>query len=347
MHAQRVSDVSSELFAAWERLHDADLTHCSPFLHPSYVRAVGDVRADVEVGIISREGEAVGFLPFQRSWPGVGGAVGSRLCDVAGAIVTPGVLWDPVAFASSVGLRTLRLPNVLASMAPFGPFQRAAGAAPFMDLSDGFEAYLRSRLDSGSSFMTQIQRKARKLERELGPVRFEWHTEDDAVFDTLLSWKAAQRKQTKTPNILHLPWARELLERLRGRRGDDFGGVLSALYVGDTLAAAHFGIRTRRVLHYWIPAYNEELARYSPGVIALVELARAGAEQGIRRIDLGRGEERYKLQAATGSVDMKVSDAQARRSAGRQNLVHRRKTLCNSNLAFSHRPGTSGALVIR
>jgi CelD/BcsL family acetyltransferase involved in cellulose biosynthesis len=295
------------MFARWEELHEADGGLGGPFLHPAYVRAVGEVRAGVEVGVITQKDEAVGFLPFQRSWLGVGGAVGSRLCDVAGAIVRPHVSWDPASFASTVGLRTLRLPNVPASMTEFAPFQQDGGLAPLIDLSGGFEAYRRTRLGSGSSFMSQLERKARKLEREVGPMRFEWHTTDDTVFDTLLSWKAAQRKQTRTPNILHLPWARALIERLRAHEGDTFGGVLSALYVGDTLAAAHFGLRTRRVLHYWIPAYSEELARYSPGVLALVELARAAAERGIQRIDLGSGEERYKLQAATGAVDMKLA----------------------------------------
>jgi CelD/BcsL family acetyltransferase involved in cellulose biosynthesis len=276
-------------------------------MHPSYVRAVGEVRAGVEVGIITENDKTVGFLPYQRSWLGVGGAVGSRLCDVAGALVRPGVQWDPVTFASAVGLRTLRLPNVPASVADLGPFQRDAGSAALMDLSGGFEAYRRSRLESGSSFMSQLERKARKLERECGPIRFEWHTTDDRVFATLLSWKAAQREQTRTPNILHLPWAQALVERLRVQEDDGFGGVLSALWVGDTLAAAHFGIRTQHVLHYWIPAYSEELARYSPGVLALVELARAAAERGIQRIDLGSGEERYKLQAATGSAAMTLT----------------------------------------
>lgn len=307
MYAQPIGAVSPELLTLWEGMHDSDGTPFGPFLHPAYVRAVGEVRSGVEVGVVTHEDEVVGFLPFQRSWLGVGGAVGSRLCDMAGAIVRPQVPWDPVAFASAVGLRTLRLPNVPASMSAFGPFQRKGGVAPLLDLSGGFEAYRRSRLDSGSSFISQIERKARKLEREQGPLRFEWHTTDDNVFATLLSWKAAQRIQTGTPNVLHLPWARALLDRLRSLDGDGFGGVVSALYVGDTLAAAHFGIRSRRVLHYWIPAYSEELAPYSPGVVALVELARAAAARGIQRIDLGSGEERYKQRAATGSLDMTLT----------------------------------------
>ena len=307
MYAEPVNTLSPELFSLWEDLHGSDGGRTGPFLHPAYARAAGAVRRDVEVGIITRDDEVIGFLPFQRSPLGVGGPVGSRLCDLAGAVVKPDTGWDPLTFANQAGLRTLRLPNVPASMGSFGPFQGDGGMAPLLDLAGGFDAYRRASLDSGSSFLRQLERKGRKLERDLGPRRFEWHTTDDSVFDTLLSWKAAQRRITRTPNILRLRWARALLERLRQVHDDGFEGVLSALYVGDTLAAAHFGIRTRHVLHYWIPAYNHELSTYSPGLLALMDLARAAADRGIQRIDLGSGEERYKVRAATGVQDMRLA----------------------------------------
>lgn len=307
MGAQSIGTLSPHLVEAWAALHASDGGLSGPFLHPSYAQAVGAVRDGVEVGIITSGGEVVGFLPFQRSVMGIGGPIGSRLCDVAGALVKPGATWHPEAFARAARLRTLRLPNVPTSMSMFETFQRPAGTAPLLDLSDGFETYREASLESGSSFMRQLERKARKLEREVAPWRFEWHTDDDDVFDKLLSWKSSQRKSTRTPNVLHLPWARALVERLRNVDDAAFGGVLSALYVGDTLAAAHFGLRTRTVLHYWIPAYNAEFAAYSPGLLALVELARAAAERGIRRIDLGSGEERYKQRAATGAIPMTVA----------------------------------------
>lgn len=307
MHSEPVGTLSPELFALWEEMHDADEGLSGPFLHPAYTRTAGLVRDDVEVGVITNGDEVVGFLPFQRSRFGVGGPVGSRLCDVAGAFVKPDVPWSPEALVRGAGLRTLRLPGVPASMKAFQRFRSEGVAAPVLDLSDGFAAYRQQRIDSGSSMMSQIERKGRGLARDFGPWRFEWHTDDDAVFDTLLSWKAAQRKATGTPNILDLGWARAFIQRLRRLDGEGFAGVLSALWVGDTLAAAHFGIRTRRVLHYWIPAYNHELGRYSPGLLALMELARAAADRGIQRIDLGAGEERYKLRAASGSFDMSVA----------------------------------------
>lgn len=304
MHAEPIASLSPELLARWEEVHASDSGQRGPFLHPAYAQAAGRVRSDVEVGIITHEGAVAGFLPFQRSILGVATPVGSRLCDMAGAVTLPGLSWNPMALARAAGLRSLRLTNVPITMPGWAPYMRNGSAAPQLDLSRGFESYRRTSLDSGSSFMRQLERKARKAERDLGPLRFQWHTEDDGVARSLLAWKATQRRATRTPNILRLRWARELFEELRRVQGEGFAGVLSTLHVGDTLAAAHFGIRTRDVMHYWIPAYNQELSKYSPGLIALVELARAAAERGIERLDLGSGEERYKLRAATGTQEM-------------------------------------------
>ena len=307
MYAQPVEALSSEHIARWLDLHDAGGGSSSPFLHPTYARIAGEVRGDVEVGIITSGDDVIGFVPFQRSLLDVGGPVGSRLCDMAGAIAEPLAQWDPQALARAAGLKTLRLPNVPMSASAFAPFQKARNEAPMLDLTNGFDAYRRASLESGSSFMKQLERKARKLAREVGPWRFVWHTEDDEVFHQLLAWKDAQRRATRTPNMLRLPWAQALVRLLRRERGERFGGVLSALYVGDTLAAAHFGLRTSNVMHYWIPAYNADLGAYSPGLLALMELARASAQRGIGRIDLGSGEERYKRRAATGALPMGVA----------------------------------------
>jgi CelD/BcsL family acetyltransferase involved in cellulose biosynthesis len=68
------------------------------------------------------------------------------------------------------------------------------------------------------------------------------------------------------------------------------------------LVAAHFGIRSRRIWHWWFPAYDREFARYSPGLILLVEMMRAAEGLGLERIDLGRGEALYKRRLMTGAA---------------------------------------------
>ena len=43
-----------------------------------------------------------------------------------------------------------------------------------------------------------------------------------------------------------------------------------------------------------VPAYDTEFARYSPGLIQLVRMAEEAGALGVRSIDLGKGDMRYK-----------------------------------------------------
>jgi CelD/BcsL family acetyltransferase involved in cellulose biosynthesis len=82
--------------------------------------------------------------------------------------------------------------------------------------------------------------------------------------------------------------------------------MLSTLRMGDHLVAAHFGIRSQHVLHWWFPVYDPAFAAYVPGWIMLRELALAAPELGLERIDLGRGDDEYKRRARTGEVQVAV-----------------------------------------
>jgi CelD/BcsL family acetyltransferase involved in cellulose biosynthesis len=50
--------------------------------------------------------------------------------------------------------------------------------------------------------------------------------------------------------------------------------------------------------------FNKDFARYSPGLVLLLELARAAESVGIREIDLGKGDAQYKTAFATGVVPL-------------------------------------------
>ena len=180
-----------------------------------------------------------------------------------------------------------------------------------MDLRAGFEAYCRRRREAGSTFISRTRDKLRSAVRNLGPLRFEEHAEDPRVLESLIAWKSRQYRQIRVANLLEKPGILDFLRRLLALRGPEFRGVLSAMYFGDRLAAAHLGLRCRNVLHFWFPAYDEELARYSPGNIFFVEQARAAEPLGIRRIDLGCGNQKFKsslrsfgTQVAEGAVGL-------------------------------------------
>jgi CelD/BcsL family acetyltransferase involved in cellulose biosynthesis len=82
------------------------------------------------------------------------------------------------------------------------------------------------------------------------------------------------------------------------RRDGDFGGALFTLHAGGVLAAAHFALRGPGVVHAWFIAHDADFARYSPGVILIDHILRWGPENGVRELDLGAGDYRFKLQLA-------------------------------------------------
>jgi CelD/BcsL family acetyltransferase involved in cellulose biosynthesis len=260
------------------------------------------VRDDVEVAVMSLRGRTVGFLPFHRSRSNVGRPIGMRLCDLQGAVVEEGVEWDAGQVVRDARLIALHYDNLLVSQRQVGRFHWGIAPSPFIDLSGGFEKYRAQRRGAGSEQLLQVLRKTRKLEREVGPIRFEWHTTDRSVFEALLRWKSDKRRKTNTFNVLELDWVVRLLDRLRADETDDSRGVLSAMFVGDRLAAAHLGLRNRRTMHFWFSAYDRELGKYSPGLVMILSMIRASEHHGVTCIHLGKGLEQFKLGLMTDSV---------------------------------------------
>jgi CelD/BcsL family acetyltransferase involved in cellulose biosynthesis len=308
VQARPFDDLTPDQILLWRRLQHADTD--SPFLSPGFTRAVAAVRDDVEVAVMQQNGHTVGFLPFHRCGPNTGRPIGMRLSDFQGAVVDPGADWEADGLLRGAGLTSLHFDNLLASQRPLQRFHWGEAVSPFIDLSEGFDAYRAQRRRAGSLLVSQGLRKARKLAREVGPIRFELHTSERSVFETLVRWKSEQRRLTGTFNVLEVDWVLALLDRLRAESFDDVRGALSAMWVGDRLAAAHLGLRNDHALHFWFPGFERSLSRYSPGLVMVLEMMKACADQGVTRIHLGRGVEQFKLGLMTGGVRLATGSVQ-------------------------------------
>jgi CelD/BcsL family acetyltransferase involved in cellulose biosynthesis len=286
----------------WRRLQQADPDLGSPFLALELIETVAAVRSDVEVAVLERDGETLGFLPFQRGRGDIGRPVLDRISEFQGMVAPRGLAFDAADLLRQCGLVAWHFGHLVASQQPFQPYHWVRSPSPYMDLSHGYEAYQAAGRRAGSAVLTEVARKARRCARQVGPLRFELHSHDDQAFRSLIEWKSRQHARTNRLEVLRTPWLRELLERLRGIETPQFAGPLSALYAGDELLAVHLGLASPASLHVWFPAYNLEHARHSPGLILLVEMARAAAARGIRRIDFGKGPERYKSELMNGAA---------------------------------------------
>jgi len=303
IHRLDADKLSSTQRDTWSRLQQSEPALASPFFRPEYTEAVAAVRDNVEVGILEERGKPVGFFPYQRHGRHFAQPVGGTLCDFQAVVAGKDVAFSPKLVLRGCGLTRWHFHHLVLSQEPFVPYHCIVEDSTYIDLADGFEAYRERQRQSGSREIKKILQKSRKLQRELdAPLRFVPYTTDEEVFETLVDWKSRQYARMKEVNYLAQDWTRNLLQRLLDRRTEDFSGVLSALYVGDTLAAVHLGIRSRGVLHAWFPTYNPNLANYSPGLIFWVELMQQCASLGIERIDLGKGDQRFKTSLKSGAV---------------------------------------------
>lgn len=257
---------------------------------------------DVRVAVVG-EGAGNGFLPFQFGG-GDGTPLAHGVSDFHGIVAEDASGWDAAELVAACGLRSWSFHHVPTSQKLFQPHRRAVWPCPWMDLSAGFEAYAARLRGAGSTVVAKLAAAERRMERDLGPLRFEAHTSDAAVLRALMRWKSAQYRAWGAKDRFAEGWELDLLRRLLEVQTPDFAGTLSALFAGDELLAAHLGMRSLHNWHYWFPAYDPRFARYSPGLVLLLRMAQWAPAAGLRRIDLGKGEEPYKrrLGSAESSV---------------------------------------------
>ena len=294
-------ELSDDAIARWLAILAEEPELDRPFFHPSYFRVLQEVGRPVEIAQFRDSQGRFGFFPFER-YGRSARPVGARLSDFQGFIARSDYEGEIANALPSCGLSVWHYDHRLVRPeGPEGPDVGAMAESPYADLSVGFDAFFEAHRRSGAGWTKQIPRKARKLTREVGELRFEYATDDPSVLTTLREWKKAQRERTGTIDPLDESWASEAVERFLSLEQDDFRGVLSALYSGDVLIAAHLGLRTESTLHVWFPAYDPKWERYSPGMLFFVELLRAASRQGIRRVDFGKGDARYKRSLRSGS----------------------------------------------
>ncbi len=298
----KATELDDSLAQRWRELQHGNPDLTNPYFSVDYFRAVAAVRDDVHVAVIEADGEVIGFFPYQSANGVVAGPVGGRLSDYQGIIGKPGYNWDHAAILDACGLKIWDFDHLLASQAPVEIYHRIDDASPILDLSGGFEGYLAERKKAKARRIDQFRRKTRKFEREVGPLEVELYSRDEAAFRQVIEWKNAQCRRTGVVEFLKWDWTQGMLRQIWQCDSDDFAGMLTVVRVDGDIAAAHFGMRSKTVCHWWFPTYNQKYGKYSPGGILLLKLAEAVAAEGMTVVDLGKGDDAYKPSFANGEV---------------------------------------------
>jgi CelD/BcsL family acetyltransferase involved in cellulose biosynthesis len=301
---KRASEITPAQWSLWLHLQEQTGVYESPYFRPEFTQAVAAVRDDVEIAVLVENRQTVGFFPFQRGKLGLGKPVGGKLSDYHGPLIRQDAELDPQTLLAECRLASFDFDHFRAAGNGFDAFITVRDKSPQMDLAEGFDEYVRLRRTAGSDTVHRQAQKTRKLAREVGPLEFVLDANDEEAYDLLRAWKSTQLQRTGLTDIFAFPWTLELLGKLREHRGQQFSAPLSVLRAGNQVAAVCLSLRSRGVLHSWFTAYNPDLHNYSPGLSLFLRLAEEATSVGIRKIDLGRGEERYKWSLASGSVEV-------------------------------------------
>jgi CelD/BcsL family acetyltransferase involved in cellulose biosynthesis len=298
-------ELDTTLIETWRSIQSESAVFESPYFCPEFTQMVGRVRDDVRVLVIENANRPVGFFPHQRSLLGMGKPVGGPLSDYHGVIVNPDSEWELDALMRAAKLSVWTFDHLVGNDQKFAAHVTARAVSPQIDLSQGYDRYAQGRREAGSDYIRKTEGLARKLARETGELRFALHEPSRAVIEQIICWKRIQYRQAGITDVFGVPWTGQLLERIARTETNDFAGLCSVLRVGDQIVAAHLGMRSREMFHYWFPAYHPEFAKYSTGIILLLRLAHALAGTGVRTIDLGKGEAQYKQRLMTDAVELR------------------------------------------
>lgn len=264
-----------------------------------FTRAVGELRDLVRVAVLEEGSDVVGFFPFERHALGVGKPVAAWLTDAQGLVLAKDVELDPRWLIQQCGLAIYEFDHLVDGqpLAAYGKHERHP--SPIIDMRHGYEAYIETiKETSGKTYRSTLY-KARKLQRDIGPLHHDFATTSTDPLRTLLGWKTDQYRRTGRTDKFARPWIVELVERLqatvrelRRRAGHD---VCRRAPAGGALRPAHQDHPGRLV-----PRLRHRVRQVLPGLVQRLAMAERSAEAGIVVIDLGRGEKEYKDKLKNG-----------------------------------------------
>ena len=289
--ANALSDVT---IARWNEIRRSSDSYRSPFFAPRFTQLVASIKPDVQVAEFWRGEDLVGILPFELNARGQAIPVAGAFNDAHGIICQLNSINYSDFFKNS-DLRSYRFHALAGDAEGFEPYVFGTTASYLADLERHEQGYV-SFLEKERATIFKQRRKTKKMIKDLGPLRLEFDCRDESVMQQAIALKRDQYQRTNIFDILSVDWAREMLYRFWQDTQHECRGLLTALYAGDHVVAIHYGLLEGNWLHYWFPVFDPKYHQYSPGTALFLEIARKNKELGLSKIDMGYGEQSYKLK---------------------------------------------------
>ncbi|MEM7452776.1 MAG: GNAT family N-acetyltransferase [Planctomycetota bacterium] len=295
-------EITADERAVWRKLAGRADPFESPLLHPEYVEALDAVRNDVRIGLVEKNEKLIGLLPFHLSEKNRGAPTGGEVSDLH-AFLTTGASTDFRDWIRGFGLKRFDFDHLVGQVPDRYVFRRDPWFR--INLTEGFSPYVGD-LGQSSNILSQARRNRRRLEKSFGRVQLTWDSYDPEILDSLKLWKSDELDARGYSNPFRLPWVHGLITGLMKEASKHCHGLLSCMHAGEEVISIHFGIANRKTLVSWLPCINPVFARYSPGNLLLLELAREASNRDLKMIDLGRGENQTKLRLANDVSTMAI-----------------------------------------
>jgi CelD/BcsL family acetyltransferase involved in cellulose biosynthesis len=293
----------------------------NPFLSLSYARAIGRARPNARVAVVEEGRKIEAFLPYELIHRGIGGPLGGPRTMLDG-IVSSGAALDMRAVVRKAGLRGWRFSHAPAEQRALNryhyDYSYHGNAVLIINLTDGYDAYLRSRSKSSTK---RTAEKRRALERQFGPVSLEWSSKSREQLHQMAEWKFAQFGSVRE---MYSDATQSAVEELMFADAGDCSEIVSLLSAGERVIAIDLLLAGPRYLCVWQLAYDPNFARFSPGTILFLALIEEAAKRGFTWIDLGYGQDHYKQHLANDSYPIAGGAVWASRVEGASRAIYRR-----------------------
>jgi CelD/BcsL family acetyltransferase involved in cellulose biosynthesis len=301
-----VGDIAEE----WERL--AKTTNAAPFLRPAWTHAwwaaFGSGRLEILTLRDDGRGDTlVALIPLYRrlgrrlsasNWhtPQFGMVAASP----AAAAALAAALFERRPFELSLGFvdassPELELYRAAAAAAGYQVLERTLERSPYVTTSGTWEAFARERLSRNRR--SQLGRARRRLERE-GRVELEIADGAERLEELLTEafrveasgWKGAEGTA-----ISSKPQTLRFYQEVAGWAAGQGWLRIAFLRLDGRALATMVLLETGGVLYYLKGGYDPAFERFSPGMVLLGSVIEHAFGNGIGRVELLGGDERYKL----------------------------------------------------
>ena len=297
-------DLDADEIRTWRQIQLQSPWLDSPFYSPEFTIAVGAARDDTRVAILRRQGGIFGFFPFHAAPRGIGKPVGGTFSDYQGPILAQGTKISADSLLDACGLRAYDFNHCPVPLAPLAEGGFVRSQSPRIHFHDGYDAYVAASTSTLKDAIRNTERRGRKIEREISPVTYAFDDRREESWDWLVETKTRALAKEGTQAGFEVPWIKALHTQLRQADSTEFSGLMSTIRCNDKLIAAHFGLRRGPVLCWWHTTFDEDYRQYAPGLMLLLMTIREGASRGLSVIDLGRGNQHYKMVFSNSQNDL-------------------------------------------